>query len=171
LVHSETGTTRDLHVLSMEGEFTSQPLLDDEFNERSAAISPSGFFIAYQSDESGQKEIYVRPFPNVDDGKWQISRDGGEAPVWHPKGEELFYRNGRALEVVSIKTEPTFTAGSPAVLFTGDYLTFPGTRQYDVTPDGQRFVMIKESEEQQEAGQIHVVLNWFEELKRLVPTP
>ncbi len=71
--------------------------------------------------------------------------------------------------VVGIKTEPTFTQGSPAVLFTGNYQqTNRGTQQYDVTPDGQRFLMIKQ--EQTEGAQINVVLNWFEELKRLVPT-
>jgi len=168
LVHRETSISLDLHVLSMEGEFTSQPLLDSEFNEQRAAISPSGRFIAYESNESGQNEIYARPFPNVDDGKWQISRDGGTAPVWHPKEEEVIYRNGSALIVVGIKTEPTFTAGSPAVLFTGNYLNHIANRQYDISPDGQRFLMI--TEDQQETAQIHVVLNWFEELKRLVPT-
>ena len=152
----------------MEGEFASQPLLHDEFNEQRAAISPSGRFVAYESDESGQYEIYVRPFPNVDDGKWQISRDGGTAPVWHPEEEELFYRNGSALEVVSIKTEPTFTAGSPAIMFTRNYFITATNRQYDISPDGQRFLMIKAVEGS--TGQINVILNWFEELKRLVPT-
>ena len=170
LVHDQSGTSAwNLHVLSMEGEFSSQPLLDSEFTEQSAAISPSGRYMAYGSNESGQFEVYVRPFPNVDDGKWQISRDGGTAPVWHPEGQELFYLNDGALEVVSIKTEPAFTHGSPAVLFTGNYITSILSRQYDVAPDGQRFITIKT--EQQEATQINVVLNWFEELKRLVPTP
>ncbi len=128
LVHREAGTRSvwNLHVLSMEGEFSSQPLLDSEFAERSAAISPSGRFIAYESNESGQSEIYVRPFPNVDDGKWQISRDGGTEPVWAPRGQELFYRNGEAMTVVGIKTEPTFAAGSPVVLFTGRYTLWGG---------------------------------------------
>jgi len=169
LVHREVSTSPNLNVLSMEGEFPSQPLLGDEFALDAAAISPSGRFIAYASNESGQFEIYVRPFPNVDDGKWQISRDGGIEPVWAPRGQELFYRSGGALEVVSIKTEPTFAAGSPAVLFTGNYLTGPATQQYDITPDGQRFLMIKQ--EQTEGARINVVQNWFEELKRLVPTP
>ncbi len=104
----------------------------------------------------------------MDDGKWQISSDGGVSPVWHPKEEELFYRNGRALQVVNIKTEPTFTAGSPAVLFTGNYLTGTGNRQYDVAPDGQRFLMIKQ--ELAERTQLHVILTGFEELKRLAPS-
>jgi serine/threonine-protein kinase len=171
LVHREAGTTSqwNLHVLSMEGEFSSQPLLDSEFAEQSAAISPSGRFIAYQSNESGQSEIYVRPFPDVDDGKWQISSDGGTGPVWAHRGQELFYRNGEAMMVVGIKTEPTFTAGSPVVLFTGRYTTFTGPiLNYDISPDGQRLLMIKQEEG---PGQINVVLNWFSELKRLVPTP
>ncbi len=152
----------------MEGEFASQPLLHDEFTESGAAISPSGRFIAYSSNESGQNEIYVRPFPNVDDGKWQISRDGGTEPVWAPQGQELFYRSSQALIVVGIKTQPTFTQGSPEVLFTGNYLTGTNNRKYDVAPDGQGFLMIKQ--EQTGAAQINVVLNWFEELKQLVPT-
>ncbi len=153
----------------MEGESDSEPLLYGEFTEQGAAISPTGRFIAYESDESGQLEVYVRPFPNVEEGKWQISSDGGIEPVWAPQGQELFYRNSQALNVVGIKTEPTFTAGRPAVLFTGDYYQSIGyNRQYDVTPDGQRFLMIKQ--EQTRVSQIQVVLNWFEELKRLVPT-
>ncbi len=171
LVHRDAGTTStwNLHVLSMEGEFSSQPLLDSEFAEQSAAISPSGRFLAYQSNESGQYEIYVRPFPNVDDGKWQISSDGGTGPVWAPRGQELFYRNGSALEVVSIKTDSTFTAGSPAVLFTGIYTIGLGFVNYDISPDGQRFLMLQPTEPEAEP-QINVILNWTEELKRLVPT-
>jgi len=165
---NETGASRDLYLLSMDEDSASQPLLDGEFTEQRAVISPDGLFIAYESDESGQNEVYVRPFPNVDDGKWQVSGGGGVEPVWHPGGSELFYRNGTDLVGVVIETEPTFTAGSPQVLFTGNYLTDPGNRQYDIAPDGQRFLMIKQ--ELAERYQINVVLNWFEELKRLVPT-
>ncbi len=166
------GQSDKLYVLSMEGERTSQPLFQRQFHEAFGMISPDGHWIAYASNESGRDEVYVRPFPNVEEGKWQISRDGGTEPVWHPKGQELFYRNGRALEVVSIKTEPTFTAGSPEVLFTGRYTTSLAVTNYDISPDGQRFLMIKAAEEEEgQQGQINVVLNWFEELKRLVPTP
>jgi len=168
LVHGETETSRGLHVLAMEDERVSHPLLDDQFNEILAALSPNGRWIAYESDESGRSEVYVRPFPNVDEGKWQVSSDGGTEPVWDPRGQELFYRSSQALIVVGIRTEPTFTAERPAVLFTGSYQSSAVTRQYDVTPDGQRFLMIKQDENSQ--AQINVVLNWFEELKRLVPT-
>jgi serine/threonine-protein kinase len=151
----------------MEGESSSQPLLDSEFAEKSAAISPSGRWIAYESNESGRFEVYVRPFPNVEEGKWQISSDGGTEPVWAPRGRELFYRNGVAMMAVGVKSEQTFTAGSSVVLFTGNYQSALN-RQYDVTSDGQRFLMIKQ--EQQQGASINVVQNWFEELKRLVPT-
>ncbi|MDA2939179.1 hypothetical protein MYX75_13080, partial [Acidobacteria bacterium AH-259-A15] len=93
-------------------------------------------------------------------------------PVWSAQGRELFYRSGQAMMVVTIKTEPTFTRGSPEVLFTGRYFDILG-RQYDISPDGQRFLMIKEGGQTEETSaptQLIVVQNWFEELKRLVPT-
>ncbi len=155
----------------MEGERTSQPLFQSQFSEHKGRISPDGHWIAYQSNESGLVQVYVRPFPNVEEGKWQISRDGGGEPVWAPQGQELFYLNGEAMMVVGFKTEPTFTAGSPVVLFTGRYTTIGAVVNYDISPDGQRFLMIKAAEEEEGPGQINIVLNWFEELKRLVPTP
>ena len=156
----------DLLVLSMEeGEPSSQPLLRTPSSEEQAAISPDGRWMAYESDESGQYDVYVRPFPNVDEGLWQISVEGGRAPVWGPQGGELFYHSGQALMVVRIETESNFTHGSPQVLFPRN-LPNPW-RSYDVHPDGQRFLMIKEIEQRDE---LMVVLNWFEELKRLVPT-
>ncbi|MDA2923267.1 hypothetical protein MYX65_01185, partial [Acidobacteria bacterium AH-259-L09] len=142
-------TSWDLHVLSMEDEPTSQPLLQTQFGEGSPVISPDGRWIAYRSDETGQWEIYVRPFPNAEEGKWQISSGRGKAPVWAPKGQELFYRAGETwseMMVVHYETEPRFTAGNPEVLFTGSYLYGSG-RHYDISPDGQRFLMIKEAEQ------------------------
>jgi len=156
-------------VLSMEGERTSQPLFQSQFNQIKGMISPDGRWIAYESNESG-RQIYVRPFPNVEEGKWQISRDGGQEPVWAPRGQELFYRNGEAMMVVGFTTEPSFTTGSPVVLFTGKYRTSETGVNYDVSPDGKRFLMMKEGDLAEGQAQINVVLNWFEELKRLVPT-
>jgi serine/threonine-protein kinase len=171
LVFGETVPGRDLQVVSMEGERTWQPLFQSQFDERLGMISPDGHWIAYQSNESGRGEVYVRPFPNVEEGKWQISGDGGTEPVWAPRGQELFYRNGEAMMVVGIKTEPTFTAGSPVVLFTGRYTMGGTVVDYDISPDGQRFLMMKAADEEEgQPGQINVVQNWFEELKRLVPT-
>ncbi len=165
------GQGNELYVLSMEGERTSQQLFQRRVRESFGMISPDGHWIAYASNESGRQEVYVGPFPNVEEGKWQISRDGGTEPVWHPKGQELFYRNGRALEVVSIKTEPIFTAGSPVVLFTGRYTSGLPLANYDISPDGQRVLMIKAADEEEgQQTQINVIQNWTEELKRLVPT-
>ncbi len=114
--------------------------------------------------------MYVSPYPEPT-VKWLVSGEaGGGGPLWSPDGTEIFYRSGNQMMVVSVQTKPTFSACKPRVLFEGVYVTsttLPGVSQYhDISPDGQRFLMIKEG---QGAGQINVVLNWFEELKRLVP--
>jgi len=165
----------DIGVLTVEGEPNRDVLLDSEFFELRPAVSPDGRWLAYQSNESGQSEIYVRPFPNVDDGKWQISTDGGREADWGPEGQELFYRGQTHLMVAEIETEPDFSWSSPeSVLDTGGYLMQLTGRTYDIHPDGQRFLMIKpataETTDGEELPQLIVVLNWFEELKRLVPT-
>ncbi|MDA2924099.1 hypothetical protein MYX65_05480 [Acidobacteria bacterium AH-259-L09] len=163
-------TSWDIWVMSVDGEREPQLFLQTKFNERRPVFSTDGRWLAYVSDESGRNEIYVRPFPKVEEGKWQISTDGGVEPVWAPNGPELFYRSGDQMIVVDIRAEPTFQAGTPRLLFEGSYDRGPGGNAgYDVTPDGQRFVMVKAGEESAPT-QINVVLNWFEELKRLVPT-
>jgi serine/threonine-protein kinase len=167
----EGSSPYDIGVLSMEGERTSKPLLQNEFDEMRPAISRDGSWIAYMSNEAGRGEIYVRPFPNVEDAKWQISSDGGISPFWAANGEELFYSNGEAMMVVKIETESSFRHGRPQVLFSGSYV-FAGARNYDISPDGKRFLMIKEAEQTGETGtELIVVENWFSEIKRLVPTP
>ncbi len=105
-------------------------------------------------------------------GKWQISNDGGTEAVWNPNGQELFYRQGNQMMAVTVRTETDFSAENPRVLFEGAYLSnFFYTADYDVTPDGQRFVMIQPLEQSKSGPlEINVVLNWFEELKRLVPS-
>ncbi len=103
-------------------------------------------------------------------GKWQISTQGGREPAWARNGE-LFYRNGNQMMAVEITTDPTFSPGTPKVLFEGDFQMGTVTRAiYDVTPDGQRFVMVQEGGSDSAPTQINVVLNWFEELKQRVPT-
>jgi len=157
------------------GEPTSRPLLKTQFTEDRPALSPDGSWIAYRSDESRQSEIYVQPFSNVEEGKWLISREGGISPVWGQDGRELFYRslNEEAMMIVRIETEPAFTHGTPQVLFTGSYFR-SRNRNYDISPDGQRFLMLKEVEQTEETSALTqdaliIVQNWFEELKRLVP--
>jgi eukaryotic-like serine/threonine-protein kinase len=138
-------------------------------NETAPRFSPDGHWIAYTSSESGRPETYVRPYPGPG-GKYQISTEGGTEPMWNPKGRELFYRTGNKLMAVDITTQPGFSAGKPRVLFEGAYVLSPRSgANYDVAPDGQRFLMVKATEQAQAPTQINVVLNWFEELKRRVP--
>ncbi len=128
--------------------------------------------MAYQSDETGQFEVYVRPFPEVEEGQWQISKSGGVQPLWGPDGRELFYVAGQKLMVVPVRTDVTFTAGNAEVVFEWPHFG-PYGRNFDITPDGRRFLMSKPLEPADETAaptQIHLVLNWFQELKRLSRT-
>lgn len=124
------------------------------------------------SDESGRPEVYVQAFPGPG-GKWLISTEGGTEPVWNRNGRELFYRSGNRMMAVDVELQPTFTVGKPRMLFQGEYFAsvfpFTGTA-YDVSADGQRFLMVKQTEQTAAAVQMNVVVNWFEELKRRVPT-
>jgi len=170
------GPSSDVYVLSLDGEHTSQPLLNEDFFEGFAAISPGGRWIAYSSGETGQAEIFVRHFPNVDDGKWQVSVAGGTDAHWGAEGTELFFRDGDAMLVVSIEGEAdsALVAGTPEVLFRGSYWANPNSRpNYDVTPDGQRLLMMRNSGMQDRSYEqtlLFAVENWFEELVRLAPT-
>ena len=164
----------DLRVLSLAGDRGVETLLDTEFTEANGEISRDGRWIAYESNQSGRVEVYVRPFPDVDGGgQWQISTGGGTQPLWASNGRELLYRRGAALMTVPVQTEPSFTPGAPEVMFEGDYLLGRAGRTYDVSPDGLRFLMIKEgggAEDASEGASLILVQNWFEELRRLVPT-
>ena len=146
----------------------AQPFLQTPFNEGAADFSPDGRWLAYISDESGRYEVYVQPYPGPG-GKWQISTEGGTEPAWNRNGRELFYRSGDKMMAVEVTTQPAFAAGKPRMLFEGRYQPSPvQSTNYDVSPDGQRFLMLKPTE-QAAPTQINVVLNWFEELKRKVP--
>jgi eukaryotic-like serine/threonine-protein kinase len=166
-------------MLSMEGDHARKTLLQQPFVERSPKISPDGRWMAYTSNESGREEIYVRPFPDVNKGRWQISTSGGGGPLWSPDGRELFYLSGDAVMAVSVKTGPNFDiVGTPQVLFRG---TFVRPDLGEGTPwapsqDGKRFLMLKPQVPTSATStaaaprKINVVLNWFEELKQRVPT-
>jgi serine/threonine-protein kinase len=166
----------NLSLLAMDGPQPSlgaanpriEPLIATTANEINAEISPDGRWLAYQSDESGRNEVYVRPFPRVDDGRWQITTAGGTTPLWARSGRELFYLDASGfLTTVPVQTTPAFSAGDPTrVLFTPYHPLAPSgpNRMYDVSPDGQRFLMIKDAE-----ATMVVVLNWLQELER--PSP
>jgi eukaryotic-like serine/threonine-protein kinase len=128
--------------------------------------------MAGDANDTGQFEIYVRPFPDADKGHWQVSTGGGTRPLWSRTGQELFYMSSTgALMAVRVDAKNTWGAGSPMKLFEGAYLhgALNYGRTYDVTSDGQRFLMIKKPQGTAATPSLIVVLNWSEELKRLVP--
>jgi Tol biopolymer transport system component len=161
----------DIWVLPSENGSQPREFLVTEFNERHPMFSPNGQWIALSSDRSGQDEVYVTPFPGP--GRMiQVSNNGGSQPQWAHSGQELFYRNGDKMMAVSVVTEGAFKALEiPRLLFEGSYVSVPfdWASNYDVSPDGERFVMVTVNE-QVAPAQINVILNWFEELNRLVPT-
>ncbi len=144
-----------------------RPLLESQFHIFGLRLSPDGRWLAYRSEESGRREVYVQPFPGLE-GKWQVSTSGGQTPVWAQSGRELYYvsPDGK-LMAVEVETGARFRAGTPRALFQGPY----ETSSYDVAPDGTRFLMIKwPAPESGPSGQAVVVTEWFDELRRLVPT-
>ncbi len=169
------GPGGDVGVFAVADDRAADAVLDTEFAEARPALSPEGRWLAYDSDESGQREVYVRPFPNIDDGKWQVSTAGGHSPVWSPDGQALFYRDAESLMAAPVDTGPSFTYDTPERMFSlsAYRVAFQG-RDYDISPDGQRFVFVKRAGvqpgEDADPRQVIVVQNWFEELRRLVPT-
>jgi serine/threonine-protein kinase len=160
---------------TLSDERRSEPtsLVSTPSAEYAANISPDGRYFAYQSTESGGRfAIYVRPYPDAAQGRWQISTEGGTAPVWARTGRELFYLDeSNTLMVVPIQTSgPHFSSGRPAKVFDTKYSG--NFYSYDVTPDGHHFLMMKESTagDRSHPPNMVVVLNWFEELRRRVPT-
>ncbi len=139
----------------------------------SPQLSPDGRWLAYASDESGRREIYVQAFPDPG-GKWQVSTDGGNEPLWNANSRELFYRSGDRMMSVEINTAQGFVPGKPRGLFTGRYRkssNWWARPNYDVSADGQRFLMLQnEGEDSTPPTEIAVVLNWAAELRRLVAT-
>jgi Tol biopolymer transport system component len=162
-------TGYDIWVLRISDR-QAKPFLITPSNESVPSFSPDGHWLAYISDESGRYEVYVQPYPGPG-AKYQISNEGGTEPVWNPNGKELFYRSGEKMMAVDVSSQPNFSVGKAKMLFRGTYLRTPFTYpQYDVSPDGQRFLMIKPTEQSSSLNQIVIVQNWFEELKRRVPT-
>ncbi|HEY6148495.1 MAG TPA: hypothetical protein VIZ69_12380, partial [Thermoanaerobaculia bacterium] len=153
----------DLCLLALEGKRERRAWLETPFKEFGPFFSPDGRWIAYTSSESGRNEIYVSPFPGPG-GRVKISSDGGAEPAWSPDRKEIFYRNGERLMATRIETTPVFTAEAPRVLLTGPYVRGGGEdspREYDVSPDGTRFLFMKPDEKkEQPITQIQLIVNW-----------
>jgi serine/threonine-protein kinase len=161
----------DIWLFSLDAERKRQPLINTASAEQAAALSRDGRWLAYVSNESGRREVYVQPFPGPG-GKWQISTEGGIEPVWNANGRELFFRNLNATQLwtVDITTQPTFSASKPRLLFEGLYnVAFDPLANYDVSADGRQFIMVRAQERSALPTQINIVPDWFDELKRRVP--
>jgi serine/threonine-protein kinase len=172
ILHRASEGNNDIWILPLEGE--PQPFVESPFHELYPTFSPDGRWLAYVSNQSGRLEVYVTSYPGPGP-KHQISVNGGRAPSWAPNGRELFYHSfevdrERFMWAVKITTNPTFIAGKPRVLFKRDFVGQVPSRGYDVTPDGRFLLVQAESPRQEEVTKIHITLNWFEELKRLLPT-
>ncbi|MGH9257586.1 MAG: protein kinase domain-containing protein [Vicinamibacterales bacterium] len=154
----------DIYAAPLRGGGSVRPVLATAAYEGGARLSPDGRWLMYVSNESGQNEVYLRPFPGPD-RRWQISTEGGTQAVWNPSGREVFYRNGDKMMVVGVSTAPDVTLSAPRLLFEQAYAFGGGITiaNYDVTRDGQRFIMVKD---ESTAGRLNVVLNWFTDLSR-----
>ena len=171
------GTGMDIGMLSMEGDHEHKPLLTEEYVEMQPKISPDGRWMAYTAMESDNWGVYVRPFPDVNKGKWQVSTGVGIGSLWSPDGKELYYRSPDGIMAVPVDTEPTIKLGKPKMLFPDTYISVLGggteAHAWDIHPDGKRFLMMKLAAVgptgETPRPNINIVLNWFEELKERVP--
>ena len=178
-----TWTNMDICTLSMEGDHTETPLLQTEHGETQPNISPDGRWIVYCSNETTgemeKTEVYVRPFPEVNTGKWQVSTGGGNTPLWSPDGRDLFYLSlDNFAMAVDVETKPSLSFGAPKKLFKSTNLgvTVDFGTPWDIHPDGKRFLMMKPLASTGATAEVPrpkviIVTNWFEELKQRVPIP
>ncbi len=175
LVVRTTLPSRDIQGFRPGVDTALTPIVaSSKFDERAPTLSPDGKWIAYQSDETGKSEIYVRPFPAADGGRWQISTAGGEEPLWSHGGNEIFFRaESGEMTVVTVATAPSFSAGAPRALFPAKpYARSLSYRAYDLSPDDKRFIMLRPVTDSVAPpnSTLVVVDNWFEELKAKMGT-
>ncbi len=168
LIFTRTGkaTQSDIWYVPLTGERKPVALIATAAEERGPQLSPDGRYLAYISDESGRDEIYLTRFPSGE-GKWQVSVNSGTTPRWSRKGDVLFYRGGnRAMMKVTVSAGASPTLGTPQQLFTAETagVLFEGPFTFDVSPDGRRFLMVREVGEKAQHG-ITVIQNWFAEFK------
>jgi serine/threonine-protein kinase len=164
------GGTADIGILSLAEPRQFKPLLHSQFREQNATISPNGRYLAYQSDETGSTEIHVRPFPDVNRERWTISSGGGLQPRWARDNKELFYFDQQTgnMMTAGVRLDSEFQFEKPRVLFTNKGYRLGGSVSYDVSPKDGRFLIPKNPERGTVPITIEVVINWTEEIKRLV---
>jgi serine/threonine-protein kinase len=169
-----TGGPTELMLLPLLGNREPRPLVESQssFQQRDGEISPDGRWLAYQSNESGQSEIYVRPFPDVGRGHWQVSISGGTQPAWSRTGRELYYvTSDQYLAEVIVQSADRFAPSKPAtVLDVRQFFVRSPGRSYDISLDGQRFLMIRDSAVSGVQAQLVIVEHWFNELQSQITT-
>ena len=158
----------DIWLMPLEDGSQPAPFVETEFSEHGASFSPDGGWIAYHSNESGRPEVYMQPFPGPG-AKQPVSSEGGTWPLWSADGTKLFYRNGNEMMEVTVAIEPGLRLSKPRLVFTGKYSNGIGHSNYSVSANGKGFLMVG-VEEPEPQTRLRLVLNWSEELKRLVPT-
>jgi len=161
----------DIGIFSMDDPGKLEYLLSTDYEESHPDLSPDRKWLAYVSNSSGRKEVYVRPFPNVDDGEWQVSTTGGLLPIWGPSGAKLYFWGPSHIMAVDIESDGGFSAGTTSPLFEHANYIFDAVGNFDLDPNGKRFLMIKyASSRSYYRDRIIVVENWFSELVEAVPT-
>jgi serine/threonine-protein kinase len=142
-------------------------IADPKFGVYHGRVSPDGRWIAYDSDEAGRTEVFVRPFPDVERGRWQVSEDGGSFPFWARSGRELFFVTAaNKLADVSVPGGNSFSYSKPQLLFDTSAYGQSGTRQFDITADGRRFLAVRPLTSPAPARpSIAIVLHWFDDVK------
>jgi Tol biopolymer transport system component len=161
-------TRDDIWVLPLEGARRPKPFLQTRASEQSAVFSPDGRWIAYSSDESGRREVFVAAFPGPGSRK-QVSTKGGELPFFSRDGRKVFYRLGDQMLAADMVTEPALSFGPPYVAFENLHIQLrnTGLPNFVLGPTGDTLLAVKEPEDNTGTTRVHVVVNWFEELRRL----
>jgi serine/threonine-protein kinase len=170
LLFTEGQTGNDIMQLNLAGRHEVSPLIQTNMNERNAALSPDGKWIAYEFNESGPMKIVVRPFPDVQAGRWEVPSDDATRPAWVSNREISYLMPGGTMMVVGVNIAKGIQFDNPRKLFSGPYFMTLTGRTYDISRDGKRFLMVKTMNQTvADAPRIILVENWFEELKRKVP--
>jgi hypothetical protein len=159
-------TSADIYQATLDGDPDIRPILQTAAYDGSALVSPDGHWLLYTSDETERTEVYLSRYPEPDQ-RWQVSTQGGTQPIWNRNGREIFYRDGNKMMAVGVSTDAEPVLEDPVLLFEQRYAFGTGISipNYDVSADGERFLMVKEDQ----SGNLNLVLNWTAELERLAP--